>query len=580
MNFQKQTTQLDITKQMDVTKQIDGTSPDQMFHNEERNRFIFQRKQQKYLGINLALLTMILIVSLTSLFFLYLLFESLHQYPNPTPEIKNQNKMNYSFSEEVSPCLTQMEVTNVWNTLQKDEQNSLPDEEKAPIWKDSISTLAEKDELLVKLSSSEKASLSLTLHSSSSTNYPSENALKVSNSNTLYMYHNKTWLPLHLSPHISFNKLYNSLPLSCSSTPAILESLPQDTSSSSITYNLIHTDSNHSLSIIHLNSTAHITKQQVLVFKSNHNNDSTLTKNLSPFLLQAFDAKRIVVQKNGEWLGSQEKENVLFYVAGNTPDPFSNKKWALVAVRDGVVLWAKYGEEGSVLYDVNACRDGGVILVGSHAQRQRIGMVLKINQNGHEQWTYFLNKNKEGGKKREGFVKSVIQPSDGGVLIAFHSQNQEIGDFAYPSIVKLNDDGKLVWEASYPSQGHSSFPAQIIELKRGGYCLLASFRNQDDYENVRIIFIDQNGQLQWEKIYDFYGQNEFPLSMIEKKDGGFLILGNRDEKSFYFQINEKGNLEYQYEFEDDYQARSLIQTQDGGVILTGSYHDNLWIFKN
>ena len=93
---------------------------------------------------------------------------------------------------------------------------------------------------------------------------------------------------------------------------------------------------------------------------------------------------------------------------------------------------------------------------------------------------------------------------------------------------------------------------------------------------------DAQGNMKWNQTYEGT-VNDYPDSLIETSDKGFALI-SRGPKLFKFDLN--GNLEWKINLIGGYRANSLIQTSDGGYVVTGfsgnpieDETDHFWLTK-
>ncbi|GGB81850.1 CBM96 family carbohydrate-binding protein [Dyadobacter sediminis] len=168
--------------------------------------------------------------------------------------------------------------------------------------------------------------------------------------------------------------------------------------------------------------------------------------------------------------------------------------WIVQLSANGSKQWDR--TIGGISYDnflsVQRTADGGFILggfsqspTGADKSENLIGVIdfwiVKVNSDGIKQWDRTL-----GGKEWE-LLRSVIQTSDGGFIIAGNSESFKSGSKTVSRkgksdywIVKIGPDGKKIWDQSFgagagsTSQLFGAFPAYD-----GGYWLCG---NTDGYD--------------------------------------------------------------------------------------------------
>lgn len=217
--------------------------------------------------------------------------------------------------------------------------------------------------------------------------------------------------------------------------------------------------------------------------------------------------------------------------------------------------------------------------------------VLKLDLNGNKVWT------KTFGGANGALGYAIIQTQDGGYAVTGISYSNS-GDFnglrkgeAYTYLLKLNSSGEKQWIKSFGGSkveiGNSIVPSQD-----GGYVITGiTTSNDGDFNgmnkgtgNVFVIKTSSTGQKEWVKT--FGGSNEDEgYSIYSCLDGGFVLTGKatsldgdfNDNKGvsdvFVIKIDSRGEKEWIRSFggTNGEIAYSIIQTENGGYILTGEF---------
>lgn len=178
-----------------------------------------------------------------------------------------------------------------------------------------------------------------------------------------------------------------------------------------------------------------------------------------------------------------------------------------------------------------------------------------------------------GGKYNDG-SRSINPAADGGYIIAGYSNTTE-NETTEVYLVKIDGEGKAVWSKNY---GHGSYASGVeaIQTKDGGYIVAGySLDSKTNEMDALIIKTDSGGNLEWNKTYgrELYDD---AYSIVQMKDGRYAFTGSTDsfgnQSDVYFVvIDESGNIIMETHFGgpewDD--GNSLILTDDGGLALVG-----------
>ncbi len=245
----------------------------------------------------------------------------------------------------------------------------------------------------------------------------------------------------------------------------------------------------------------------------------------------------------------------------------------------GTLQWTKIiggssnWEEGKSLIQT---RDGGYIIAGyagSFGQGWDDVYVVKLDVNGNVQWTKTIG----GTSDDKGF--SIIQTTDGGYAIAGYTTSFGQGS-ADVYVIKLDAAGNVQWTRTIGGP-NGDYGRAIVQTSDGGY-VIAGHTNSfcaygcPTYEDVYVVKLDANGNLLWTKTIGG-ADDDRGYSLIESSDGGIIITGNtysygRGNTDIYIiKLSNSGNLIWvktvggtQYE-----RARRIISTSDGGFAIVG-----------
>ena len=139
-------------------------------------------------------------------------------------------------------------------------------------------------------------------------------------------------------------------------------------------------------------------------------------------------------------------------------------------------------------------------------------------------------------------------------------------------IIKLKQNGDTVWTREYRS-GNVSYSALSIASTDDGGCVFSGYRLTNSNAPPFTIKLDSNGKEVWNKEYTGL-IGDVPINVLIKlNDGGFCGLGITFKDSYIFKINKSGDLVWQniYSNESRLYLRSLIESEDNEIIAAGTF---------
>ncbi|WP_298556599.1 hypothetical protein [uncultured Algibacter sp.] len=154
-----------------------------------------------------------------------------------------------------------------------------------------------------------------------------------------------------------------------------------------------------------------------------------------------------------------------------------------------------------------------------------------------------------GGTKNES-AKAVIKTSDGGYAILGYTQSIDI-DITNKSndsfdywLLKFNQNDALEWQKTFGGTDDDR-GNDIIQTHDGGYAIIGFSKSSDGHvtenngaHDYWVSKLDASGTISWEKNYGFLGA-DIGNSIIQTHDGGFLLTGVLDVSASNGEGNSK-----------------------------------------
>ncbi len=224
--------------------------------------------------------------------------------------------------------------------------------------------------------------------------------------------------------------------------------------------------------------------------------------------------------------------------------------------------------------DVLTTSEPGYLILGSTnfvgASDTRIYLV-KTGGQGDLKWTKIY------GNVNDHIGMTIANTVDGNYIIAAQESAPQT---LYPLLIKINDHGDIIYSRKF-SEGANSRPRCVIATYDSG----AVMTGEISRPNAGAIFLlktNKAGDLQWSKAYRGAIQGNYQVeSMIQTSDSGYALVGtcrfysvtpNTHLNLLLIKLNSVGDIQWTKVFGGtiDDKARDVIQTSDGGYMLTGT----------
>lgn len=225
--------------------------------------------------------------------------------------------------------------------------------------------------------------------------------------------------------------------------------------------------------------------------------------------------------------------------------------------------------------------------------------IVKLDNTGTIQWQ------KTYGGEYSDLLRNMEQTKDGGYILGGYSNSPMSGDKTDANIgigdywiLKIDDIGIIEWQKTYGGNGDNQLYI-IHQTEEGGYIAGGNSNSTSSLTSLGgmvssgtdywVLKMDEKGAIVWSETYDF-GKVDILTSLVENTDHTFLIGGysqsentvdltkisKRDKEGINdylaLKINESGEVLWQKTVGSSGEdiLRKLIETRDGGYLLTGT----------
>lgn len=179
------------------------------------------------------------------------------------------------------------------------------------------------------------------------------------------------------------------------------------------------------------------------------------------------------------------------------------------------------------------------------------------------------------------FLLELVETPDKGFIMCGYSYFGPSGNNADFWVIRTDSTGNVIWENFYGGAGNQGGTG-ITKLSDGNY-LLSGGRVSQNYAKARLIKIDINGLIIWQRTYNTTLGNlsEWIYNTLELPDGNILTIGNSSnnpsgyESGWIMKVGPQGVKKWERYFEnlvvgeDFANFNAGILTTDGGILIAG-----------
>ena len=180
---------------------------------------------------------------------------------------------------------------------------------------------------------------------------------------------------------------------------------------------------------------------------------------------------------------------------------------------------------------------------------------------------------------------SVQQTNDGGYIIG---GNTYIGSKSKIYAVKTDEYGDTIWTKSYGNDQWDDLKYEVYQTFDGGYIVGSTYcsNSTSDTLDFYLVKTDQYGNILWEKKYDKNGNEDVGNSLIQTNDGGYVITGYTMDtlteiaKLYTIKTDQNGDMQWEKIIPEPHSGgMSVCEINGGGYIVGGISGMNFYLVK-
>jgi len=259
-----------------------------------------------------------------------------------------------------------------------------------------------------------------------------------------------------------------------------------------------------------------------------------------------------------------------YVIAGSSDDGGfdSVNFWVVKTDLNGNIVWDYLSNNtlgnNDIAYDIINVSDGFVVVGTRDVSFTDKIWVIKLDLSGNEVWNKTLNYSDSDNEAR-----AVVLDSDGGYVIAGGVYSDS--DFRYnPLLIKLDSNGNVLWNKIYDF-GNDARLFDLEKTSDEGFAVTGYYSPAGS--DILLIKLNSTGGMEWNTTYD-NGDSEIGHSLKQTSDGGFVIADPTATSGggWIIKTNSSGSIEFNQSIKNDNAnvLYSIDLTSDGGFIAAGS----------
>jgi len=165
------------------------------------------------------------------------------------------------------------------------------------------------------------------------------------------------------------------------------------------------------------------------------------------------------------------------------------------------------------------------------------------------------------------YATAVTETDSNTYLIAASSNSQNHSSYDI-LLMNIDTQGEVIWEKYIGDNSAYEIANTIRKTSDGGYIIGGSIAPQSTYY-AYALKLDQYGNKTWSQSLNSFGIPEFGCSVIENKDGEYIVVSTDFDHTNVYNLGINGNVNWVKHYQD-VSLTSIVQTGDDGYALAGA----------
>tara|TARA_B110000908_G_C10179118_1_gene414742 strand:- start:39 stop:1214 length:1176 start_codon:yes stop_codon:yes gene_type:complete len=165
----------------------------------------------------------------------------------------------------------------------------------------------------------------------------------------------------------------------------------------------------------------------------------------------------------------------------------------------------------------------------------------------------------------------ILTNDDGIVIVGKTNSNKGV-------LIKVDSEGEILWNEEYQYDDFQTFFYKGVETPDNGFIITGSTNISDDDEHYQALVIKTNsfGEEQWAEQFEFDDDESYVGGIFCTSDNGYIFTGGHaDDMMWIVKLDASADTLWTMEFGNTHGGgASIIQTDDDGYVIAGTYYDD------
>ena len=208
--------------------------------------------------------------------------------------------------------------------------------------------------------------------------------------------------------------------------------------------------------------------------------------------------------------------------------------------------------------------------------------VRKVSCTGNIEWAKNIKSSYSEG--------ALLELENGDIIVTYPIAEPNSSYRRSINVIRFDAVGNVLWQKKYGKLHRREYPKTLLQTQDGGFLISGEYKRfpEEEYEDFYFLKIDSIGNVLWTKTFGEETVNNKVISSIKDFNGNTIHIGiseNGDSSIFngnIIKLDSLGEVKYYKKIANStirIFPRDLIMTSNGNQLCVGSYFENDTISK-